>query len=302
MGTKVLYTSDMHGNEAQFKTFVEYALETKPDVVIVGGELLPKGGYKLTEDYPQMQRKFAKERLPELLKPLKEQKTPVYLMPGNDDCSVNDDVLNDHILSFSNIDGRRFPIPGDLEIVGCSLVPFTPFAIKDREVFDADETYKGREDYLQGVLSINREGKLEWSRVELTEASRGQSLSNILGTIPFAQDYARTIYVFHTPPSETSLDVIYDRVHVGSVAVRKFIEKYQPPLTLHGHIHETVDMTGEYKTQIGNTWCMSAGNDNEDSKLAVLVFDTDNLASAQRIKLPCTKTGKFFRGLFNKIK
>ena len=82
------------------------------------------------------------------------------------------------------------------------------------------------------------------------------------------------------------------------MAVRKFIETYQPYLTLHGHIHETVDMSGSYKEQIGRSWGMSAGNHNEDRKLSVLVMDLDNIASAERVKLPCTKLGKMFGKIF----
>src|SRR3989344_576947 len=300
MNNKVLYTSDMHGNEAQFRAFVEHALQIKPSVIIIGGELFPKGGMRMTPDYPQMQRMFAKERLPELLKPIKQNlpDTPVYLMPGNDDCSVNDDLLGMHPELFTNIDGHRMIMPNGLEIVGCSLVPFTPFAIKDREVFDENETYKGREDYLRGAISVKRGDKLEWSQVEITKAHRGRALSNVLETAPFATNYAKTIYVFHTPSSNTALDIIDNGKHVGSLAVRKFIETHQPYLTLHGHIHETVDMSGSYKEQIGRSWGMSAGNHNEDRKLSVLVMDLDNIASAERVKLPCTKLGKMFGKIF----
>jgi len=40
--------------------------------------------------------------------------------------------------------------------------------------------------------------------------------------------------------NNTALDITGNDMHVGSFAVRQFIEKYQPHLTLHGHIHETV--------------------------------------------------------------
>ena len=53
-------------------------------------------------------------------------------------------------------------------------------------------------------------------------------------------------------------------------------------------------MSGEYKTRIGDTWCMSSGNHNGDSKLAVLTIDLDNLADAERTRLPCT-SGKFIK-------
>ena len=62
-------------------------------------------------------------------------------------------------------------------------------------------------------------------------------------------DLARAVFLFHTPPHETKLDraaldgKMVDHVpldlHVGSIAVRRFIEARHPLLTLHGHIHES---------------------------------------------------------------
>ena len=48
---------------------------------------------------------------------------------------------------------------------------------------------------------------------------------------------AGAILVSHPPPNG-AVDVVYSGEHVGSVAVREAVEKYQPPLVLCGHIHE----------------------------------------------------------------
>ena len=42
-------------------------------------------------------------------------------------------------------------------------------------------------------------------------------------------------------------------LQVGSIAVKRFIEDRQPLLTLHGHVHEAAQLTGEWKIQIGRT-------------------------------------------------
>ena len=62
------------------------------------------------------------------------------------------------------------------------------------------------------------------------------------------------ILVSHTPPHNTALDIVGDGIHVGSTAVRKFIEKYQPQLCLTGHIHEAVG-----KDKIGSTIIVNSG-------------------------------------------
>ncbi|TRM85748.1 metallophosphoesterase, partial [Sulfolobus sp. A20-N-G8] len=47
---------------------------------------------------------------------------------------------------------------------------------------------------------------------------------------------------FHVPPYNTKLDNAYINgrwVHVGSTSLRELIERYNPLLGLHGHIHES---------------------------------------------------------------
>ena len=62
------------------------------------------------------------------------------------------------------------------------------------------------------------------------------------------------IMVPHAPPFNTKVDIINSGAHVGSKAVRTFIEKYGPDLCLCGHIHEAA---GE--DEIGNTQIINGG-------------------------------------------
>jgi hypothetical protein len=65
------------------------------------------------------------------------------------------------------------------------------------------------------------------------------------------------IFVPHPPPLNTNCDKLPFGKHVGSSAVRAFIEQYQPDMCVCGHIHEArgVDRIG--KTHIVN--CGPAG-------------------------------------------
>ena len=69
-------------------------------------------------------------------------------------------------------------------------------------------------------------------------------------------------------------------VHVGSIAVRRFIEAKQPLLTLHGHVHESTRLTGEWMTQIGRTTCINGAHDGPE--LALVRFDPAAPAAATR--------------------
>lgn len=55
------------------------------------------------------------------------------------------------------------------------------------------------------------------------------------------------IILSHAPPKDTKADRVHSGLHVGSMALREFIEKNQPPLVVTGHIHEarSVDKLGE---------------------------------------------------------
>jgi len=46
------------------------------------------------------------------------------------------------------------------------------------------------------------------------------------------------IQVTHAPPARTKVDVVYTGAHVGSDAIRKFIEKNKPIVAISAHVHE----------------------------------------------------------------
>lgn len=74
-----------------------------------------------------------------------------------------------------------------------------------------------------------------------------------------AMHFKRLILVSHTPPFNTDCDRLFNGTHVGSRAVREFIEEHQPDICLCGHIHESrgVDKIG--RTTIVNTGSLTSG-------------------------------------------
>lgn len=65
------------------------------------------------------------------------------------------------------------------------------------------------------------------------------------------------VFVPHAPPHNTSVDLVSADNHVGSTAIRKFIEQCQPDVTVCGHIHEARGIDRIGKTPIVN--CGPAG-------------------------------------------
>jgi putative phosphoesterase len=65
-----------------------------------------------------------------------------------------------------------------------------------------------------------------------------KEISQILNSLAVPKEAQTHILVSHAPPHNTKLDKVLIGFHVGSKAVRKFIEDSQPDLVVCGHIHE----------------------------------------------------------------
>lgn len=63
-------------------------------------------------------------------------------------------------------------------------------------------------------------------------------IAQILGNYHRIEDARWHVFVTHAPPAGTKVDRTFFGQHVGSSAVRAFIEKFRPDLVLCGHIHE----------------------------------------------------------------
>uniref|UniRef100_A0A7C4AGN7 Serine/threonine protein phosphatase n=1 Tax=Fundidesulfovibrio putealis TaxID=270496 RepID=A0A7C4AGN7_9BACT len=82
-----------------------------------------------------------------------------------------------------------------------------------------------------------------------------------------AAGFEHLILVSHTPPVDTVVDRTGSGMHVGSRAVRRFIERVQPDLCLTGHIHEARGADTLGRTLVVNPGELAAGG------YAVVTFD-----------------------------
>jgi len=293
---KVLYTSDIHGNEVQYKKLINYAVKITADFVIIGGDIAPKDFSR--DNFVIGQREFLQKRLPQLLSVLKDKlpNSKLFLMMGNDDCIANMDILEKGSGDLYHlIHNKRIELTDSFDLVGYSYVPITPFGMKDWQKYDFSKVPKNLEvEYLERKRSNYRlKGKNStrdgWENFIFTpEMEKVDSIQKDLAKGLFLKNPDKTIYVIHTPPSNTNLDItspgaLSRGAHVGSMAVRLFIEKHQPFLTLHGHIHETVQLSAEFKHKIGNTLCLTSGNHNIGDNLKMLVFELDKPQNVKRI-------------------
>ncbi len=148
----------------------------------------------------------------------------VYMAPGNDDHFEVDDVIADSAVIVNAND--RVVMVGDHEMATFAWTNPTPWNTP-REKPDSE-----LEPMLEALVA----------RIK---------------------DKSKAIFNFHAPPFGYALDLAPEltadlvqaadrRVHVGSRAVAHMIEKYQPMLGLHGHIHESRGIQKVKRTTIIN--------------------------------------------------
>jgi Icc-related predicted phosphoesterase len=182
----------------------------------------------------------------------------VIVCPGNDDRVGVDELVNSH-KSVLNGEGNIIEIDETHEMASCGWVNPSPWKTAREE--EEDKLEERLEKYISQVK--NKE---------------------------------TAIFNFHAPPYQTKLDEapLLDEnlnpiirsgsivmVPVGSKAVRKMIEKYQPFLGLHGHIHESC---GSMK--IGRTYCANPGSEYAEGILRAFLieFMGNKITKFQRIE------------------
>jgi hypothetical protein len=77
-------------------------------------------------------------------------------------------------------------------------------------------------------------------------------IEEIVGRFQKYEDAQYHILVSHTPPYKTKLDKTFFFVHVGSKTIRRFIETFQPDISICGHIHEARGQDSIGRTTIIN--------------------------------------------------
>ena len=179
---------------------------------------------------------------------------PLWVMPGNDDDLAVDPLLVGEVVH--NCDGQLVEVGGYI------------------------------------MASIGWANPTPWSTPrEEPEDRLAERIERLVGGL----DPGRAIFNFHAPPYGTSLDVgpavrpdltveteagDVKRVPIGSVAVREAIERYQPLLALHGHVHESPAIE-----RIGRTLCVNPGSRYNEGVLdgALITLAGGEVATCQLV-------------------
>ncbi|HUK64218.1 MAG TPA: metallophosphoesterase, partial [Dongiaceae bacterium] len=218
----------------------------------IGGDLAPHGS---GEQGVRMQRIFLQGFLVEFARRLHESNPGVelLLMMGNDDWAANLDCLEAHEGRLWRMLHERVVRVDGVAVAGVSWVPITPFTMKDWERWDDGEPERAAR--LDGWVSRGR--GLVPHRFDPDH--RAPTIAASLAELATRTVPADTVFVSHGPPHGTRCDMIGAGAHVGSRALRRFVERFQPPLVLGGHIHESPRVSSSYRDTIGRTVVVNPG-------------------------------------------
>lgn len=176
---------------------------------------------------------------------LKNSDVQCFVCPGNDDMFDIDSSIQQSA-RVTNAEGKVLQVGGDYEMLSTGWSTPTPW-----------KTYR-----------------------ECSEEELGKKIGAMTNQL---KNPVKSIFNFHDPPVKSGLDdapaLTKDldlkgggRITnaVGSVAVREAIEKVQPMLGLHGHIHESKGIT-----KIGRTICINPGSEYEEGTLMGAIADLE---------------------------
>ncbi|MGD8413717.1 MAG: hypothetical protein PVF33_05770 [Candidatus Latescibacterota bacterium] len=266
------FATDLHGHTERYEKLFRAVQARSPRAVFLGGDLMPH--FSLSQGAPaDFLGDFVGPRLEALRSAMGSRYPTIFVILGNDDYRVDEEAVLEvqkrGLWEYAHF--RRTELEG-YPVYGYAFVPPTPFLLKDWEKYDVSRyTPPGSVSPEEGRRSV---------RVDRREV-RHATIWNDLQQLAGGDDLTGAILLFHSPPNETNLDraaldgKMIDHVpldlHVGSIAVRRFIEMKQPLITLHGHIHESTRLTGSWHDRIGRTFMVNGSHDGEE--LSLITFD-----------------------------
>lgn len=287
---RILFASDIHGSKLVWLKFLNAIKVYKVNIAIMGGDLSAKEILPIIHDAKSnlyqatlLGKNYnvtSKQELNELL----ERAKYFGLLPLITDTKDFKRIIKDLTYQrkiFEDLDAAQ--VLEWIEIAKNTsfenkpkiiIIPANDDSKKIDEVLRNDDfvVYPDKEidlDVYHKLISFNYVNPTPWNSLrELSEKELKKKLEQKFETV---NDFDHVVAAIHAPPFNSGLDTApkLDKkkrvVHllgapfysaVGSKAVREVIEKYQPKLTLHGHIHESGGFT-----YIGKTLCVNPGSE-----------------------------------------
>jgi Icc-related predicted phosphoesterase len=293
---RLYYASDIHGTEVLWRKFLHAPSVYKARVIVMGGDVTGKVVIPLVEDdegvvaelFGRPERAVTPEERVELEHRIRSNGMYPHLMTPDEVVRVADLTEDEREAWFAEVmlhtfdrwmslaserlagsEARCFVMPGNDDPPGVD----TAIERADR-VEACDERLVEFEGYTMLSLGYSNLTPFRSPR-ELDEDELAARIERLAEQV---DDLGRCIFNLHVPPYDSQLDTAPQLdddlrvvvaagepklVPVGSTAVREAIERYQPVVALHGHVHESRGVTW-----IGRTLCINPGSDYHTGRIS----------------------------------
>ena len=294
---KIFFATDIHGSEICWRKFLNAAAFYKADMVVLGGDVTGKimvpitayQGYWEVTIRGERIRLETREQLADAEKRIRDRGSyPTVVTPdelqalraeGAADRRFVQEMSRslDRWLDMADGKLRGGDIPCILNGGNDDFFEIDPIVEASPCVTFAEGKVLDLGDY--SMISMGYTNPTPWNTYrEAPEDELAAKIDALAGQVP---DIGRTIFNFHAPPYGTgldeapALDANMRPTHggavmkpVGSTAVREAIGRYQPPLSVHGHIHESRGVA-----KLGRTLAINPGSSYSDGTLQAAVID-----------------------------
>jgi Icc-related predicted phosphoesterase len=309
---KSFYASDIHGSELLWRKFINAAGFYGVEVLIMGGDVAGKAVVPIvsrnTSYYAPAvtgEQAFTEDQLPALESRIRDLGLYPYRMTADQLAAVEKDrgAIDALFLQIMRETLERWIHLAEERLQGKGVRLYVMLGNDDeptlREVLASSPLVVDPEDRAvelgEGfqMLSCGFANPTPWhSPREMPEEELQRHFENLVSQLG---DPTRSVFNLHVPPIRTAIDtapVIDENLSpviqggsilmgpAGSEAVRAVIEKYQPLLALHGHIHES---RGTVK--IGKTVCINPGSAYGEGVLHGVLFELDKRKGLKRYQL-----------------
>lgn len=300
---RLFYAGDVHGSERCFRKFLNAAAFYDAQVLVMGGDITGKVMTPVVEEKPgrfvaTISGGREKAKRPADLEDLEKRIRFNGFYPYR--CSreeyqrlADDAAYQEEVMSRVMIEEiRRWVAVADEKLSGtgvrCLIMPGND----DEPTIDAElesEVVENPDDRVVRIgdcqmISCSWANTTPWdSPRELPDDQLGEKLARLAEQLDPALP---SIFNLHVPPHDTGLDTAPqvaedlrvvtsggqpNMVPVGSRAVRELIERHQPLVSLHGHIHESRGVA-----RLGRTVCLNPGSNYADGVLDGAIVDIED--------------------------
>jgi Icc-related predicted phosphoesterase len=296
---KIFFATDIHGSEICWRKFLNAAAFYKADMVVLGGDVTGKvmvpilaypGYWEVTYGGERV-RLETRAELDEIQRKIRDRGSyPTVLAPDELDAMNTEDLVDRRFtmemtrgldrwldMAEGKLHGGEIPCilnggNDDIWEIDDIIEKSPSVSFAESKVLDLGGFY---------LASMGWTNPTPWNTFrEAPEDVLAGKIDAVVSKIP---DMGRAIFNFHAPPygsgldEAPALDETLRPIHggavmkpVGSVAVREAIQKYQPALSVHGHIHES---RGIWKS--GRTLAINPGSSYNDGVLQGAVLEVN---------------------------